>query len=105
MHPGSAEAIAAVQRELAALTETAQLTPRTGRADRAGSAASAVFTLRLDREELAALERRARARGIKPSVLARNFIRAGLSAGGRDPLAPVVERLEDAVAELRALVP
>ena len=41
--------------------------------------ASVVYSIRLDRGELRALERRALVAGIKPTVLARNLIRVGLS--------------------------
>ncbi len=39
-----------------------------------------MYSLRLDSEEVAALEVQAAARGLKPSVLARNLIRVGLRA-------------------------
>jgi hypothetical protein len=41
--------------------------------------ASLVYSVRLDPSEIAALTRRAAEMGIKPTVLARNLIRVGLS--------------------------
>lgn len=40
---------------------------------------SLVYSLRLDRHEIAVLHRRAARMGIKPSALARNLIREGLA--------------------------
>ena len=100
----SQELVAVVQRELAEL-ETAQrrqeLRPR---ARRRVTGASAVFSVRLDPAELDALETRAAAAGLKPSVLARNLIRTGLAARNGAALARAVDRLDSAVEELRGLV-
>jgi hypothetical protein len=72
---------------------------------RSAGGPSAVFTLRLARDELNALEVRARAFGIKPSVLARNLIRVGLTASPSDRgVSAVLDKLETAMDELRALV-
>ena len=65
---------------------------------------SVVYSIRLDQGEVAALETRAAAAGLKPSVLARNLIRIGLGAAGDDELAHVVGRLEATLRELRSLV-
>jgi hypothetical protein len=60
--------------------------------------------VRLGNGELEALERRAAALGLKPSVLARNLIRIGLERDYDDALAGAVERVDAAMAELRTLV-
>lgn len=101
---GSLLAIEATQRELArmdAVDEDTRLEPRR---ERYRSAPSPVFSLRLDRDELAALETRAAEIGIKPSVLARNLIRVGLSAHEGEEVARVVDQLAGVVSELRCLV-
>ncbi len=100
--------IAAVHREIAELAaadvELDSRPPR-GRARGRAAGASVVYTLRLDAEEVAALDRRAALLGVTPSALARNFIRIGLSARGPAAMSGIVDRLENAVTELRALVP
>jgi hypothetical protein len=63
--------------------------------------ASNVFSLRLDPGEFDALERRAAALGVKPSVLARNFIRIGVSGSLDLRLREVLERLEADLDGLR----
>jgi hypothetical protein len=63
-----------------------------------------VLSVRLDVGERRALERRAAISGIKPSVLARNLIRVGLSRSADTALAEAVTHLESAVAELREAV-
>jgi hypothetical protein len=65
---------------------------------------SVVYSIRLDRGELMALERRALIGGIKPTVLARNLIRIGLTRPVGCEVADAVERVALAVDELRALV-
>lgn len=73
-----------------------------------GSRTSVVFALRLDPDELTALELRAKEIGVRPSVLARNLIRVGLrqrgDASGRDRCVGALDRLESAAADLRALI-
>ena len=64
-----------------------------------------VYSIRLDRDESRALERRARLMNLKPSVLARNLIRAGLNTRPDQTLSDAVEQLETAVEQLRAIVP
>jgi hypothetical protein len=66
--------------------------------------ASVVLSVRLDPGERRALERRALEYGLKPSVLARNLIRVGLAGPGETALARALNRVEDAVAELREAV-
>ena len=66
---------------------------------------STVFSIRLDDGEVDALERRAALLGIGPTVLARNYIRIGITGAGPAELSGVVDRLADAVHELRTLVP
>jgi hypothetical protein len=53
---------------------------------------------------MAALDRKAVAMGLKPSVLARNLVRIGLHAGNNQDVALALSRLDAAVEELRALV-
>ncbi len=99
-------AIAEVQRELEALTaaDTAVAASLPSRSRRGAGGSSIVFTLRLDPDELTALETRAAALGIKPTVLARNLIRAGLTGVHNAGVAEALDRLEMAVDNLRALV-
>jgi hypothetical protein len=99
------ERIAHVQRELARLEaadEAMRLAPRSRRRLRGSSV---VFSVRLDPDEVRALETRAALVGIKPSVLARNLIRLGLATRQADSLSRAVGQLEDALQDLRALVP
>lgn len=108
----SAMLIAQVEREFAefeaadraAADAAARLTTSKRDAGRAG--ASVVFTVRLDPQELDALRQRAAARGLRPSVLARNLIRLGLQPPGpSDEVDRAAEHLEAALAAFRALVP
>lgn len=73
--------------------------------ERAGNGASVVFSVRLNRAELDALEREAVLLDLKPSVLARNLIRSGLAqrTDCGNELADALERLGDAVSEVRTL--
>jgi hypothetical protein len=94
-----------VEREIAAmesddLAVTEQLQARAN--GRAGS--SVVYSIRLDPFEVAALERRATAAGVRPTVFARNLIRSGLSASQSDARSAALRRVEHAVAELGALI-
>jgi hypothetical protein len=104
-----AAAIAAVEQELAEFDAIdAAVAGGLEQRHRRGSPASAAYSLRLDPGELAALERRAIALGIKPSVLARNLIRMGLRgiahAEEARAVLSAIDRLEADVAELRSLV-
>jgi hypothetical protein len=102
------ERIASVMRELEALEASASLganlAPSGRRGSQGAAGPSAVFSVRLDRDELEALESRALVLGIKPSVFARNLIRLGLAQPGNRDASAVLDRLESAVDELRALV-
>lgn len=69
-----------------------------------GAGPSVAYSIRLDRGELMALERRALLIRMKPTVLARNLIRIGLSTPAEVDVAGAVERIALAVEELRALV-
>jgi hypothetical protein len=71
---------------------------------RSATGPSVSYSIRLEVEELAALEQLAETLGIKPTVLARNLIRSGLAAGRGDAVARAVDGIEQALAELRALV-
>ncbi|MEP7020013.1 MAG: hypothetical protein ABI808_05140 [Pseudonocardiales bacterium] len=96
--------IAFIQREIAAMQardEALRLAPRSVRRT---TGASIVYSIRLDPTEVAALEARSAITGIKPTVLARNLIRTGLSAPHGSEIAAAVDRLEAAVGELRAAV-
>jgi hypothetical protein len=95
---------AAVARELAELDAVNAAAEPPVRALRRTIGASVVFSLRLDPAELDALEVRARAGGVKPSVFARNLIRTGLAAGHRDRIAATVDQLEAVLSELRAAI-
>ena len=71
---------------------------------RAGDSTTVVLTVRLDVDEIDALERRAAVMRLKPRALARSLIRAGLRpARSRDLLASL-EELERAVERLRELL-
>jgi hypothetical protein len=105
IHPGRRIAIAAVERELAEMAAaneavSAGLRMRSAR----GAGPSIAYSVRLDRGEVEALERRAAAYGLKPTVLARNLIRAGLVPGGAADLAAAVDRVAEALEELRTLL-
>src|SRR3954447_18683954 len=77
--------IASVEREIAEM-EAADAAVAAGLAQRRVRAGrTVVFSVRLDGGEVDALERRAAAIGLKPTVLARNLIRIGLS----QPMGPV----------------
>jgi hypothetical protein len=99
-----AHAIAMVQRELdeAALADAA-IQAGLARRRKAANRPSVVFSVRLDPDELRALETRAAARGMKPSVLARNLIRTGLAAPAGGDVSDVLDRLSTVTDELRAL--
>jgi hypothetical protein len=100
----SKDLVAVVQQELAELEAAQRRQNLAPRAKRRVTGASAVFSVRLDPAEVDALETRAAAAGLKPSVLARNLIRTGLAARNGATLARAVDRLDSAVEELRGLV-
>jgi hypothetical protein len=105
MEETRAQRIAAVHRELAELTALNGavedgLQMRVTRT----AGPSVVYSIRLDRGELMALERRAFVAGIRPTVLARNLIRIGLTKSAGCDVVDAVERVSAAVEELRALV-
>ena len=60
-----------------------------------------VFALRMDPREVQALERRAYAVGTKPSVVARNLIRAGLSRPADLTLTALASQADALAARLR----
>jgi hypothetical protein len=64
-----------------------------------------VYSIRLDHDEVRALQLRAARAGIKPSALARNLIRTGLSLPYDRELSTVVDRVDAAMEQLRDLVP
>ncbi|HVU90597.1 MAG TPA: hypothetical protein VHC23_00080 [Jatrophihabitans sp.] len=93
--------IDAVHRDLAEL-EAADAAIAAGLAKRREQRrVSSVFTLRLDPGEFEALERRAAALGMKPSVLARNFIRIGVSGRLDLRLQQTADRLARDLADLQ----
>ncbi|MEO9134687.1 MAG: hypothetical protein ABI301_06790 [Jatrophihabitantaceae bacterium] len=96
--------IAAVNRDLALLEArdaARRLAPRSARRK---TGASIVYSIRLDPAEVAELEARAAAIGMKPTVLARNMIRTELAAAQGAVIAAAVDRLEAAMCELHAAV-
>lgn len=98
--------IAAVHRALAEMEAHDEAVTRLaaeGRRRRA-TGSSVVFSLRLDPAELSALEVAAARRDLKPTVLARNLIRVGLSAPPENAVSAAVSRVEEMVQELRAIV-
>lgn len=64
-----------------------------------------VYSIRLDHDEVRALQLRSARIGIKPTALARNMIRVGLSTPFDHKLSAVVDRVEAAMEELREFVP
>jgi hypothetical protein len=64
-----------------------------------------VYSIRLDHDEMRALQVRAARLGVKPSSLARNLIRSGLSQPFDGALSAVVDRMDAAMGDLRDLVP
>jgi hypothetical protein len=98
-------AIAAVQKELAEMAALAQATQLAPRRRRRATGPSVVYSIRLDPAEVAALEARAAAINLKPTMLARNLIRTGLARGcDGEGVARAVDRLEAALGELRAVL-
>ena len=115
MTDARALAIAHTERQLAvfhaadeeAARTAAAPSPRPARPPRArrtrGDGSSVVFSVRLDPDDLAALEARAARSGVAPSVLARNLIRVGLTPRSAE-LGTAIARAESALAEVaRAL--
>ena len=95
--------IAAVRREAAELEmreEVGRLPP--SRRKRSNGASS-VFALRLSHDERTTLEARADVLGLPPSVLARNFIRIGLTRTDVQT-DEVLDRIDSQLIELRALL-
>jgi hypothetical protein len=90
-----------VERDLAELEAASQLPPR-GRRRKGGE--SIVYSIRLDPEEVATLERQAALHDLKPTVLARNLIRIGLARRGNEHLSRLVDSLEETVEQLRSVV-
>ena len=102
---GRLERIASVDRDLARFAAedeaAARLPPRQVRRT---TGASVVLSIRVDPAELAASERQAAVIGIKPTVLARNLVPAGLSCPGSSALVHAVDQPDAAVAQLHSLV-
>ena len=95
------EALRVVYQEIAEL-EAADAAVRAGLSARARrNESSVVYSIRLDPGEVRALEARAAARGIKPSILARNLVRCGLQEDPDLRLAAALDRFESALGELR----
>jgi len=96
-----AEALRVVYQEIAEI-EAADAAVRAGLSARARrNESSVVYSIRLDPGEVRALEARAAARGIKPSILARNLVRCGLQEDPDLRLAAALDRFESALGELR----
>jgi len=95
------EALRVVYQEIAEL-EAADAAVRAGLSARARrNESSVVYSIRLDPGEVRALEARAAARGIKPTILARNLVRCGLEEDPDLRLAAALDRFESALDELR----
>ena len=96
------QALRAVEQEIAEI-EAAKAAARTGLSARARRRQSSiVYSIRLDPGEVQALEARAAARGVKPSILARNLVRCGLDEDPDIRLAAALDGFEAALTELRA---
>lgn len=88
-----AQRIAAVHRELAELEAVnGAVADGLQMRSRGAGGPSVVYSIRLDRGELMALERRAYVAGVKPTVLARNLIRIGLTKSAGCEVVDAVER-------------
>lgn len=96
--------IAAVYAELAEIEAKNAAVPLKPRRQRRTTGPSVVYSIRLDPEEVAALERRAEDLDTKPTALARIFIRNGLGAEHGEAAAPAIDRLGAALDEVRAAV-
>lgn len=72
-----------------------ELPPRSAR----GQGPTVVFSVRLDRAELAALERRSELEKVKPSVLARQYIRRGLRDRDRGEMVAAVQQVAARLVE------
>jgi len=102
---GRLSRIAAVQRRLERFEQEDQAAAQLpARRKRRVTGPSIVVSIRFDPAEVAALEQQAAAIGIKPTVLARNLVRIGLSGRNDGALAQAVDQLDAAVADVRALV-
>ena len=93
-------AVAELTAQFAAQEAAARLPPRR---QRRKTGPSIVYSIRLDPAEVGALEAQAALINIKPTALARNLIRCGLATQSGEELARAVDRVEAAVAELRAI--
>lgn len=120
-HPGRLIAIAAVVREqvewevararaaeqptLAGAARQQAVERRGRRRTDGGSASPSVrLSVRMDRGDLVALERRADLLGITPSALARNLIRYGMTSRAGHGIDGMVTDLEVLAARMRAVV-
>jgi hypothetical protein len=104
-HLTEREKILAIVAEDMARLEARESEVLKPRRQRRATGPSIVYSIRLDRDEVAALEAQAAAADMKPTALARNLIRCGLATRNGEAVARAVDRLETSVAELRALVP
>jgi hypothetical protein len=94
--------IASVGRDLDRFERRDEVPRRRARRPSSGSI---VYSIRLDPEEVQVLETQAAELNMRPTVLARNLIRTGLAARYDDVLSDAIDRLEQALAEVRALIP
>jgi hypothetical protein len=108
VHDPRDELIAAVEREIAELEAaddvTSDLEQRARRGNGGSAGSSVVFSMRLDPGELAALHKRAAVLRVKPSVLARNLVRAGLQTSRDRAVSEAVGRADLAIQDLRAVL-
>lgn len=97
--------VAKMEREFAQMKAADEAIAVKDRPRRKMSGPSVVYSIRLDRSEVDALERRAALMNIKPTVLARNLVRIGLATNAGADVAGAIDRLEAALEDLRSLVP
>lgn len=93
-------ALEAVAREMASWDERPEPPPRRVRRQ---TGASVVFSVRLEHDEVEMIEARAARMGLRPTHVARNLIRSGLSTERSDEIVDTVARLDQIVQELRSL--
>jgi hypothetical protein len=99
---GRAARIAYVARELEQLkNDDFRVAEKLARGSYPDDGPARMFSMRLRPAEIAALDERAAQLRLKPSMLARNLVRAGLRAGHRpDAAKPSIERLVEVLDNL-----
>lgn len=100
----SAQILAYVHAELAALEIRADAAAHPRHSRRKLIGPSVVFSVRLDPADVRELEARAEAAGIRPTALARNLIRCGLTNRFSADVPSAVDRVQGALDELRSIL-